>query len=1184
MDSLGASHPKSWPTGFMLIQGNRLEALCGLMVSWMRRHPLRPLENEVILVQSSGIAQWLKLALAANPDASLGGGCGIAAALEVTLPARFIWRAYRSLLGELPDISAFDKPPMTWRLYRLLGDLDALGQAMKDPACLDPLRGFLAEQDDSRRRHQLAERLADLYDQYQVYRADWLDCWRRGEEVLIRPNGSREPLPEIQRWQPALWRCLMQDVANEPNDDVNPLGQTSRADIHHQFLVRARQPEAGQVAALAAGSLPRRVIVFGISSLPQQALEVLQAVSDYSQVLLFVHNPSQHYWGDIVEGRDLFQSAYRRNSARKVPEGLDDTELHLHGHPLLAAWGKQGRDYIRLLDAHDQRIRYESHFQAANLAIDLFESPGDDSLLRQLQDDIFELRPLAERQALGATLDASRDRSIEFLIAHSPQREIEILHDQLLDAFEQARRDGAPLNPRDVLVMVPDINVYAAHIEAVFGRLMSNDNRYIPFHISDQGQRYRHPILLALEALLNLTQSRFGVSDLLDLLDIAALRARFAIDEADLPRLRLWISGANIRWGLDAPQRASLGLPDDLQQNTWRFGLKRMLLGFAAGGGAAWREIEPYDEIGGLEAALIGPLVQLLEMLERYWSAFQAERAPDAWAALLSQLLDDAFKSLNEGDNQVITQVQQAIEQWTKDCRWGGAENQPMSLDVVRQSLLCSLDRATLAQHFLAGAVNFATLMPMRAIPFRQIWLLGMNDGDYPRGIRPADFDLMADDYRPGDRSRREDDRYLFLEALLSARERFVISWVGRSIRDNSARPPSVLVGQLRDHLAAGWMLEHTPSGVGAAEALLAALTTQHPLQPFSRRYFLPDRPARLFTYASEWRLLHQTKAVEPEAELEAVQFDGAIALLPLERFLRRPVSTFYTQRLALYLMQDAESIDNEEAFDFDKLGDWGLRDALLQAVGDVLVRQPDADAVSCLRAAAERLRRTGRLPLPPFGNVWVEALIRGLEAPIKRYQMLLQEYPQTCSVQPLRLLEGDLILEDMVHDVRQKSESESESDKPCRIRLVLQASRLSKGKGLQWHHLTRYWPRHLVAQLEAETTTHLIGATDDVILSPLPTARARELLQRLLRAYRQGMTALQPLACKTSFAFLADQNPASVYEGGYMQTAERDEHPGYQRFWPSFEDLRKDDRFEEAINAIYEPIFSHCQDRLKDE
>ncbi|MBK5941229.1 exodeoxyribonuclease V subunit gamma [Halochromatium roseum] len=1252
---------RAWPTGFMLIQGNRLEALRGLLSAWLIRHPLQPLENEVILVQSNGIGQWLKLALAAPraediqgddprgqdssaPADDLSGGCGIAAALDLMLPARFLWQAYRAVLGDLPERSADDKAPLTWRLYRLLGELDTLASTPDERTWLNPLRGFLSSDGDARRRQQLAARLADLYDQYQVYRADWLSAWEQGEDVLIRPNGSQTPIPEDHRWQPLLWRRLRQSLDSASRDALgNPsaddLGHpstgrdsirhatsgsshlggattdASRAQIHQRFLAQAKTLSW----ATRPSELPRRVIVFGISSLPRQTIEVLEAIAPIAQVMLFVHNPSQHYWGDLVEGRELFRRAYQRTAQRKVPEAIDEAELHLHGHPLLAAWGKQGRDYIRLLDEHDERGTYEAQFAQHDLKIDLFESPLDASdphnptLLQQLQDDILELRPLHERRALATAIDPRQDRSLSFLIAHGPQREVEILHDQLLDAFASAKQAGTALHPRDILVMVPDISVYAPHIEAVFGRLERDDPRRIPFQITDQSPRQRDPLLIGVETLLNLPQSRFAVSDLLDLLEIPALRARIGLSETDLPRLRPWIEGAKIRWGLDAAQRAGLDLPG-LEQNSWHFGLKRLLLGFANGGSAAWQGIEPFDEIGGLDAALIGPLAQLLDSLGESWRLLQQPRTPAAWSTLLAERLEALFLASSEADERALAQLRQALEQWLLDATDGGLEDEPLPLEVVRDSLLPSLDTPTLSQRFLAGAVNFATLMPMRAIPFRQIWLLGMNDGDYPRSRRPTDFDLMANDYRPGDRSRREDDRYLFLEALLAARERLVISWVGRSLRDDSERPPSVLVGQLRDHLQAGWRL--APEAAGAAsdtsgQALLAALTRSHPLQPFSRRYFEPGRDPRLFTYADEWRRLYADATAADGADVTAATdaaapaplfperpprlspptFDGPISLQRLGRFLRHPLRTFYTQRLALHLEREAETALDEEPFDLDALQRWGLRDAILQRVERQLVAQPGIASETCLQQAVDRLARAGELPLAPFDAHWRDDLRAQFATALQRYRALLAAYPTAVPIRALSLSAGDLLLEDSLTGLRANAQGE-------RLQLRLQASELIKKDQLSWSHLVTHWPRHLAAQHEAPTRTCLLGPGSEVWLPALDwqdraseeggceegeQAGAATLLESLMLGYVEALTQPLPLACKTAFGVLRDKSkekgakPAEDYEGNDRYRGERDAHVGYARFWPDFATLSAAEGFDALIERLYGPLYQQA-------
>src|SRR5690606_11503246 len=141
-----------------------MEVLRDSLIQWLTDHPLAPLEIDIIAVQSNGIAQWLRSTMARGIQE---GGPGIAAALDTPMPARLLWSLYRRVLGEdaVPPASPLDEQPLTWRLMRLLGNL-------ADNAIYAPLNAFLKDDADLRKRYQLAQRLADLYDQYQVYRAD----------------------------------------------------------------------------------------------------------------------------------------------------------------------------------------------------------------------------------------------------------------------------------------------------------------------------------------------------------------------------------------------------------------------------------------------------------------------------------------------------------------------------------------------------------------------------------------------------------------------------------------------------------------------------------------------------------------------------------------------------------------------------------------------------------------------------------------------------------------------------------------------------------------------------------------------------------------------------------------------------------------------------------------------------
>ncbi|WP_430390910.1 exodeoxyribonuclease V subunit gamma [Dyella sp. 20L07] len=1124
--------------GLMVIHGNRMEDLRDLLSAWLARAPLRPLEDELMLVQSNGIAQWLKWALARPVEA---GGLGISAAIDVQLPGRFLWTAYRSVLGRdaVPTTSPFDKSRLSWRLLRLLP------QHLHEPD-FAPLRDFLRDDPDERKRFQLSERVADLFDQYQVYRADWLADWEQGHYRLSDElRGQSKPLAADQRWQARLWQLLLEDVGEKRHNH--------RAAVHQAFMERIESMRT------RPATLPRRIVVFGMSSLPQQTLEALTALARFSQVMLLVANPCRHYWADIIEDRELLKAEQRRHAGKTgLPIEPRYEDLHLHANPLLAAWGRQGRDYIRLLDTFDRPDEYRQRFTAWNRSIDLFADTDSSTMLRQVQQAVLDLEPLptepAQRKPWRDT-----DNSLRFHVAHGPQREVEILHDQLLAMFEQADNDGLPLSPRDVIVMVPDIQTYAPHVQAVFGRLSDKDPRYLPYSLADQPARGAVPLMVALEHLLSLPESRFAVSNLLDLLDVPALRMRFGINEAGLPTLRRWIDGSGIRWGLDETQKQSLDLPG-FDQNSWRFGLRRMLLGYAVGDGDAWQGIAPYDEVGGLDAALVGPLTLLLDQLEHYWQQLREPATPAQWHERLQALLIDFFDATDPADGDRVARLGDALDDWQKACEEADFAS-PIPLGIVREHWLKAMDESRLSQRFMGGAVSFCTLMPMRAIPFRVVCLLGMNDGDYPRQRAPADFDLMAQPghARPGDRSRREDDRYLFLEALVSARDALYISWVGRHVRDNSALPPSVLVGQLRDYLAAGWHRENDDANHSdAGKHLLDAMTTVHPLQPFSRRYFSADVNPHLFTYASEWRQAHRTQADSVVAlPLPAWHPDAALGITQLQGFLSRPVRYFFNQRLKVHFGELDEEAVNDEPFALNALE----RHLATTTVVHAAIRAGDAgDTVS---NATQRLAQQGVLPPGGFGELAKDALAREGRELACAWLIACERWPLLNDKIELRLGTHGLRIEDWLTDVRRGDVRRG--DGSLHVRLELAAGKLLQNpRGIRYDKLITPWIIHLLAHAQGlHMQTRVIGQDAQVVLRALDTDEAHRWFDALLDALCIGMCAPLPLARKTVFAWLqhsddeekARKQAQLVYEGSGFGPGrgEVDDDAYLARAWPSF-------------------------------
>lgn len=1158
-------------TGFHAIHANHLEDLRRAVVWICRQHPVPPLASETFLVQSNGIAQWLKLALAEDPVGEAEGGLGIAAGMDFLFPSRFIWQAYRAVLPaeEVPEQSPFDKSRLVWRLFRLLPTL------VHQQDVFSPLRRFLEGSDSDTRCYQLAGRIADLFDQYQVFRADWLTAWEGGEDTIELARGEVRELTEDQRWQPVLWRALVADVAG--------LSAFSRSRIHTRFMEHGQQLTPSD----RPQGLPRRIIVFGVSSLPRQALEALSVLSRISQVVLCVHNPCEYFWADIISDRDLLTASRRRGREHEKLASLTEPDaLHQHANPLLAAWGKQGRDYIRLLDEFDNPDQYQGGVTTPDGRIDIFSSHGKDGeprVLHQIQDDIRTLTSQQEMLAQARQLGLTQDHSIVFHRTHSPQREVEVLHDQLLAAFSA----DESLRPRDIIVMVPDVNAYAPHIQAVFGRYSPGSSRYIPFTISDQQQRHRQPVLIALDMLMSLPENRFGASEVISLLDVPAVRRRFGIAGPDLPLIRQWVEGANIRWGLHAGHRHSFDLPSGLARNTWQEGLRRMLLGYGTGPDDGWQHIEPYGEIGGLQAALAGNLYRFVEKLEKLWEQLAKPYTPEQWLELIQSMLEQFFDELTDDGLLLVNRLRRQAEQWFENCCSGGMESETLPLSIVREELLEGLEEGGLNQRFLAGKVNFATLMPMRAIPFQRVCLLGMNDGDYPRSRPPVDFDLMAQDSRPGDRSRREDDRYLFLEALLSAREQLYISWVGRSIRDDSERPPSVLVAQLRDHLDAVW-------SPGTKTSAADALTTGHPLQPFSREYFPADGsfPAKgagqrqLFSYDHEWLQAHNIHEADQERPLDYLAPAAPLTLAELAGFLKAPVDSFYRRRLQVqFISVQAQDTDNE-TFRLDGLQHWALERELIDQV--VVKATDDPDLEERLQDRLQTMKARGDLGMGSTEQVSEQQLHSRMPDLFRRYREALQEWPDELDQawnfrRSFKNGSNEVEVADRIGQLRIRSDGAI-----CRV-VIASSSLLEKNggaKALKYSSLLVDWVIHLAGcSIDEAFHTLILGKEENrkALLPPVGREQARVLLDTLLGYWIQGQTRPLPIEPGIAYAYLRGLFPPKKAgsEGLGLEKAEQafDSTLAYRgaylgRAFPDFESLTQAGHFPALVHDLYEPLW----------
>jgi exodeoxyribonuclease V gamma subunit len=628
------------------------------------------------------------------------------------------------------------------------------------------------------------------------------------------------------------------------------------------------------------------------------------------------------------------------------------------------------------------------------------------------------------------------------------------------------------------------------------------------------------------------------------------------------------------------------------EANTWRFGLRRMLLGYSAGElDSGHAGIEPYTEVAGLSAALAGALAELLAVLDPWWAECGTPRAPEVWGPRLRTLLQQIFTATDDDDRAVLSALDDALSDWLQACEAAEFED-PVDLAVVREAWLDAVDEPGVSRRFKAGGVTFCTLLPMRAIPFEVVCLLGMNDGDYPRRSARSDFDLMAlaGQARPGDRSRRDDDRQLMLDALLSARRVLYVSWAGRSQRDNQEQPPSVLVSQLRDYLSAGRGAE-----------VVKARTTEHPLQPFSRRYFEPTGAGAgeqaLFTYAAEWRSAHEAQpaavaadgaaAVPPSAPADAAAAPMQLTVSQLSGFLRNPVKAFFRQRLQVSFDERPAAAEDDEQFVTGGLDRWQLLDEVLSATRRHIEGAGSSPGTlnALLEGQVARLQRAGRLPMAGPGALVRDELITTLNPMVAQWQVLQAQHPQIHGKAPLRLQDpqrASLNLDDWLLGLQSSGEAGAT---PTWIEL--QASKLAdkKLKNARPDKLLTAWVRSLAAAACGRPAAGIVIGADAVIhVAALEPAAAQGTLLGVMRACQEGLSGDRPwpTAVLTGLAFVTDPDKArSAYEGSdFGGGLGEGREACLSRLYPDFAALSRDPEFGASSLKLYAPY----QDWLNDQ
>ena len=1016
----------------------RTDALADALAALLATPLADPFAREAVVVPARGVERWLTQRLSHRLGVGARSGDGVCAGVDFVTPSSLV-----SMLLDKDADDPWDPERLAWPV------LEVIDSVMGEPGFTD-LTAHLGGGDDdddqrSARRYAVARRLAGLFASYATQRPTLITDWRLGSNT----DGLGGELEPDLRWQADLWRRLIERLDTAP-PDVR----------HAATLERLRDGGADL-------DLPPRLSLFGHTRLAETEVALLDALGQLREVHLWLPQASPTLWTALAP------------TARQgpVPRAADES-AGLVGHPLLSSLGRDSRELRRMLGDV-----VSDHSAPA-------PAPAD-TLLGWIQAD---LRANTLPDPATTARRTGRDASVQIHACHGSARQVDVLREVLVGLLE----DDPTLEPRDILVMCPDIETYAPLISAGFGLAdIAGDGVGHPAHrlrvrLADRSLGATNPLLAVAAQLVELVRGRLTASQVLDLAGSTPARARFGFGDDELERIGQWVDEAGIRWGYDEHHRASFGL-GEVGANTWSAGVRRVLLG-AAMSGLDHRQVDgtlPVDDVTDSDLETVGRFAEFVDRLHTFLAGAEAARTVVDWTRVLAQgvhqltatPLDDAW------------QVAQFDRELARIAAGAADKDTLLRQSDVRALLRQRLRGRPTRSNFRTGTLTVCTMVPMRSVPHRVVCLIGLDDGVFPRNSSVDGDDVLARQPRTGERDPRSEDRQLLLDAIAATTETLVITYTGRGEHNGAERPPAVPLGELLD------ALDRTASAPVRDHVL-----TQHPLQPFDEANLVPGRLRGAQPFTFDRSALAGARAARadrtivrelvPSALAPVASPSTDVALADLQDFFRHPVQGFLRRRLGITKPYDVDEVKDGIPITLDSLEQWAIGDHLANAV----LGGADAHAVEAA------LRVSGHLPPGALGN--------GLLSDIRVKVRPLVVSARGLQSGPVRTLDVDIDLGDRrvtgtVGDIfgnNLVAVSFSNLGAKHRLAAWLNALALAAGRP------DENWTAHTIGK-------HRTGG-QVAMIRPLAQHDARAWLRDLVAIHEAGLREPLPLPIKTSLAW----------------------------------------------------------------
>lgn len=861
---------------FHLNVSNSLNYLAGNFIKDMARVKQNVFQPHYIISQTEGMNNWLKNVMAHQ--------VGISANCRFLKPNDFINQLYHLAGGQYPD--ALTPENMTWLLFKLLGDKEFITRFAS-------IAGYYngAAADGDIRRLSLAEKMADLFDQYQIYRPKMIAEWNNAATT-----------EGITDWQKYLWIKAI-DISGNKLPDKTSIGV--------EILKRLKDEK---VVSILTARMPA-VNIFGLSVLTQFHLQILQEAARHIDVSFYLLNPApSEYWFEDRTEKQL--AAWKR-------KGFDVSHTTT-GNPLLTNWGKLMQNTFNQLFENDELLNAYNETG--------IEEPLRDTLLHKIQNDIFHNKITGGKKISAEDV---KDDSITISACYTIAREVEVLYNYLVYLVDKRKEK---MSPRDVVVMVTDINAYAPYIKAIF----DNAPYVFPLTIADESFTGTDTITNALAAILEIDEDNFKAEEVLQLLDSSFIKSRFGI--TDLALIRTIVDQANIRFGIEG------STVDDTRYVSWSYGLQRILYGICMNGSEEYAirddTIFPLDSLEGNNSLELIRFAHFITIMIQAITERKNKRSLSGWVEYTEEVLHNLVCEPGEETNEDYFLLIRHLEKLNETNEF---LNEEIAFEVFRASFTRFLSATHESGTFSKGGITFCSLIPMRSIPFKVVAMLGVSYDKFPRKEIMAGFSLMEARREKGDRNVKENDKHLFLEVLLSAKDYLYISYVGRNPQDNTEIPPSALVDELLDYIVTNYHKD-------ARQWLI----TGHPLQGFSSKYNSGNERMNDYTNDNSIEKKHLLTGAGNEEKNELEE----ILLQELIRFFNNPFREYYKKVLGISYRENDLLLSETEMFEVEKgLEEWRLKKDFL-LMDDVQ-----------LASVKNEYIKTGRLPLKNMAAVALQRI-----------------------------------------------------------------------------------------------------------------------------------------------------------------------------------------------------------------